>query len=116
MSTERLLLEVESRRAGLEVTKPPVLTGASGVEHSFSFLGRGASNLAVDIYESITEIEVIRTFVKGFDAGVPVHVVLSGEQCTEGARRLAAEYGMRIMREEDISSFFENLVLKTPNH
>ena len=115
MSVEKLLLEVGSKKAGLDVIKPPALRGASGVEHKFSFLCRGSSKVAVDIYEDITEIEVIKTFVKRVDTGAQAHLVWTGERCTASARDLAAEYGMQIMREQDLSGFFEGLVMKAPN-
>lgn len=112
MSVEKLLLEVSSKKAGLQVIKPPALWGASGVEHMFSFLCMGSSKVAVDIYEDVTEVEVIKTFVKSVDTGVQAHLIWTGERCTTAARNLAEEYAMRLMREEDIESFFESLVMK----
>lgn len=106
MAFERLALEVGAGTAGFSMVKPPVIKGRTGIEHTFSALIKDGSRvLAFDTYESVTEIEVLRSYAKQFDTGASTRIVCLGEAPTERARSLAAEYSMEILNQEGLSKF-----------
>ena len=107
MEFELLTLEVSARAAGFSITRPPILKGKSGVEHRFSLLvSDGAHSFAFDFYESVTEVEVLQSYVKKFDTGASTRIVYLGERPSEEARYLAADLNMGIFRSEDFSTIF----------
>ncbi|MBI3859246.1 MAG: hypothetical protein HY296_03260 [Thaumarchaeota archaeon] len=113
MSLEAVALEVGASKAGMTNVKPPVVRGHSGVEHKFSFLASdGSRNYAFDLYDSVKEIEVLKTYIKEYDTGVSAFLVSQGKP-TPGALALASEYRMRILNRETIGSVFEQRVVKT---
>jgi hypothetical protein len=116
MFTEKLSLEVEARRSGLEVVVPPVAIGKSGVEHSFSFMASsGALRYAFDIREKVNEMDVIGTYVKKLDTGVVANMVCTSGMTGETAKKLAGEYGMSVLKESELANFFAGIILKRPN-
>lgn len=113
MYTERLLLEVEASRLGWNVVKPPVVTGRSGVVHSFSFLATsGKMRYGFDVYDEVTEIQVINSFIKGFDTDVSVQIISSEGRATQSAKKLATEYRIKVLSEAELRTFFEEMLLK----
>jgi hypothetical protein len=112
MYSELLKLNVAAERTGMEVVRPPRLEGHSGTNHFFSFLARGGGSVvAVDIYEEVGPIEVMRSFIKAFDIGCTVHAV-----CTKGepggeAARLAQEYHMRILKPDGLEVVFDGILV-----
>jgi hypothetical protein len=104
-----LNLEIEARRHGYEPMKPPVLTGRSGVEHRFTFLGCSKdSKFAADVFEEVDERRVLATYIKKYDTGVPCLLVFLDREPGPRAKKLAAEYGIPIMSKfgvEDLRSF-----------
>lgn len=115
MEAEKLALEVQAARVGWNVVKPPVLNGRSGVTHSFSFLAfDGKVHFAFDIYEKVTEIEVLNTFVRTMDTGARSTMVCAGGTIEEGARNLAKEYGIKLIAATEIPKHFDSITLKKP--
>ena len=113
MHVEKLSLEVEARRVGLNVIKPPNIRGRSGVEHTFSFLASvGGTSIAIDIYEEVTQAEVIKTYIKKLDTGASADVLCTTSIRNEAAEKLAREYGMRILTMGKIVQFFDSMVLR----
>lgn len=113
MSLEKVTLEVQAKRFGLQVVKPPVVISPSGTRYEFSFMASSGSILyAVDIYEDLTDNEVLKTYLKAFDAKATAFVLWTGKAKTAAADRLAKEYSMRILRVEELPGFFESIVLK----
>lgn len=107
MYTEILELEVGTLRNGWEVIKPPLLTGKSRVNHKFSLLARALGRyLAFDVYDELGELEILRTFIKKLDTGASTFIVSMKGVSTETARRLAADYGIRILDHAEIEEFF----------
>ena len=107
MYTERLLLEVQASRVGWTTIKPPLVKGTSGTLHSFSFLASsGAVLYGFDFYDTVTEIEVLKSYIKSFDTGTGVQIVVGVGKATEKAKALAREYGMRMLLEEEIRPYF----------
>ena len=105
-----LELEVAAKKAGLRIEKPPVLRGRSGVEHRFSLLAsEGPTLVGVDVYDSPTEVDVIRTFVKKWDTSSECFIYLGSGDASEGAKRLARAYGLRILGEKDLWEGFSPL-------
>lgn len=107
MEFEKLAVEVNAAKAGLTEVDPPTLKGESGVQHRFNLLfSDGNSTYAFDFYERVTEIQVIRSYVKKFDTGSSVGIVCLSGKVTEGAEALAGSYGMSIAGRGEIESFF----------
>ncbi|MDG7013160.1 MAG: hypothetical protein JRN11_05780 [Nitrososphaerota archaeon] len=101
MEFERLAIEVGATKAGLKPVVPRTVQGESGVVHSFSLLfSDGGRVQAFDIYDSVSEIEVVKSYAKKLDTGCPVNIVCPEGNVTEGAGRLAASYGIRIVSPE----------------
>jgi len=115
MYSELLRLNVAAERAGMEVVRPPCLQGRSSTNHIFSFLARGDSTVvAVDIYEEVGSIEVLRSFIKAFDIGCTVHAVCTRGEPSAEAEKLAREYHMRILKPDAVEEVFEG-ILVAPN-
>jgi hypothetical protein len=94
MYFERLVLEIQSNNAGWKTVKPPFVDGISGIAHKFSFLATDdACTYGFDIYNNVSEEEVLRTYMK------------SGRPKMEVAR-LADQYGITILGPGDIEQFF----------
>lgn len=107
MEFEKLSLEVGALKAGLATVDPRVLQGVSGVEHRFDLLFTdGHSYFAFDFYESVTTMDVIRTFAKKFDSKATVNIVSRSGGADGDARSLAAAYGMRILTPDAVEGFF----------
>ena len=115
MEAEKLALEVQVARVGWKATSPPRLTGRSGVVHAFSFLAwDGKTYFAFDIYNRVTPIEVLNTYVKSMDTGAQPALICIDEDVTEEARTLAKEYGMKIIPASGIPKHFDSIVLQKP--
>jgi len=109
---ERLTLEVEAARLGWTVVKPPRVRGTSGVEHSFSFLATsGSIRYAFDVYDEVTEVEVLKSYSRKFDTGAIVNLVSSRGTISPEAQNLAKEYGMKILRSDEIAPFFRSALI-----
>jgi hypothetical protein len=107
MYFERLVLEIQSNNAGWKTVKPPFVDGISGIAHKFSFLATDeACTYGFDIYNDVSEEEVLRTYMKRMDTkALAVIVSLSGRPKMEVAR-LADQYGITILGPGDIEQFF----------
>ncbi len=104
---EKLALEVIASRSHWGVVSPPFLTGRSGVTHKFNFVAfDGQNNVVFDIYDRVTETDVIKTYVKKLDTGATAYLICVSEKMTEGAGRLASEYGLKVLRSRSIESAF----------
>ena len=115
MYSELLRLNVAAERAGMEIVRPPRLEGRSGTNHFFNFLARGGGTvIAVDIYEGVGPIEVMRSFIKAFDAGCTVHAVCTRGEPSGEAERFAREYHMRILKPDGLEGVFAG-ILVAPN-
>ena len=98
MEYEKLALELSAAKAGLRPVKPGVLHGESGVEHRVTVLFTDGSRfLGFDFYDKVTEFEVLRSYVKKLDTGATLRIVSLREEATEGAKGLAAGYGINIL-------------------
>jgi hypothetical protein len=107
MEYEKLALRVSAAKAGLKPVSSPVVQGASGVEHRFTLLFSNESSLyGFDFYESVTELEVIKSFTKKYDSGAFVNVVCLSGSVTDAARSLAATYGMQVLSPKAAETFF----------
>jgi len=107
MEFEKLALEVSAARAGLKPVTPHVLRGDSGIDHKVNLLFTDGTRLyGFDFYETITEIEVVRSFAKKFDCKVPINLVCLSGEITEGAGKLAEGYGMKVLSPKAAESFF----------
>jgi hypothetical protein len=116
MDWEKLTLSVQASKLGWEVVKPPFVRGESGVNHAFDFLATTSTvKYAFDVYQQITEIEVLNSYIKKVDTKSIVNLICVTGKTNDGASRLAEEYGMKVMRTAEIQAFFETLLLKKPN-
>lgn len=108
MYFELLSLEIHASMAGLKVVKPPVCRGESGVEHRFSFVASDDSvTYGFDIYNDVSQEEVIKTFTKKLDTRAYTSIVsLRGKPSAE-VEALADDYGMTILGPADIDTFFK---------
>ncbi len=107
METEKLSLEIEAAKLGWRVVKPPEVRGKSSVEHRFSFLAQaGESSFAFDLYDTVTAVEVLKTYTKEFDTGVSAYMISVSGNASDDAQKLASEYGMKILKPQDVIPFF----------
>ncbi len=107
MYYERLSLEITAAKSHWQVVNPPTVSGRSGVTHRFDFLAlSGHEKLAFDICQTLTETEVIKTFIKKLDTGVSAYIICLSETMPGRAARLAEEYGLKILRSDDLESAF----------
>lgn len=114
MKFESLSLEVAAKTAGLLVVKPAVLNGKSGVEHRFdSLVSDGPRFFAFDFYDSVGDMDVLRTYIKKFDTGATTEIVCSSGKVTGDAATLAREYGIEILAPDQISTFFQPRAVAT---
>ena len=114
MELERLELRVAAAKAGLQVVQPPLMTGRSGVTHKFSFLASDDSgSFAFDFYDTVGEIELLKSAIKKFDTGAVVQVVcLKGIPSPE-AELLARDLEIRVLSPESLIRSFEQLLIET---
>ena len=107
MYSEKLVLEVIAAKHHWEVVSPPALTGRSGVTHRFDFVANnGQEKLVFDIFEGLSENDVIKTFIKKYDTGTSAYIICLGDMMERGAVELAREYGMKILRSGSVESDF----------
>ncbi len=107
MEYEKLALEVGAVRAGLTPVKSRVVPGDSGVEHRFDMLFTDGTRLyGFDFYERVTEVEMVRSYIKKFDTGTAVKVVCLSGEVTPGARALAVAYDMKVLSPKDAEAHF----------
>ncbi len=107
MKFEGLSLEVAAKNAGLLVVKPPVLRGKSGVDHRFDVLvSDGPRFYGFDFYESINEMDVLRSYIKKFDTSAVVGLVCGTGKVALEAGVLAKEYEMQVLPPDRLSGFF----------
>jgi hypothetical protein len=113
MYYEKLALEVGATVAGLEVMNPPTLSGASGVQHRFSFAAAEEETVyGFDMYNEVGEIEIIKSYIKKMDTGARVFVVcLSGHPGPQAAE-LARNYDMVILGPKEVGDFFEERIAR----
>jgi len=111
---ERLELRVAAAKAGLHVADPPLLTGRSGVTHRFSFLASDESgSFGFDFYDTVGEIELLKSAIKKFDTGAIIQVVcLKGVPSPE-AELLARDLELKILSPETLVSSFEQMLIET---
>src|SRR5512136_262016 len=106
MAFERLELEVGARIAGFGVVKPPILRGKTNMPHRFGILvSDGVRYFAFDFYDSVSEAEVQRSYVKSIDTGASTHIICLNKGPTKEARSLAAECGIRLLSQESLAAF-----------
>jgi hypothetical protein len=107
MELERLELEVSAAKAGLTPVVPHVVRGASGIDHRVSLLFTDGTHLCgFDFYESVTNIEVLRSFAKKFDSGADINIVCLSGETSRDALSLAQQYQMRILGPKAAEKFF----------
>ena len=63
-----------------------------------------------DIYDEVTEIEVLKSYIKKIDTGYAVSLVSGGRVGPLGSS-LAKEYGMAVVAPNEIPEFFQHKVL-----
>ena len=113
MYVEKLQLEIKASGLGLRPIKPPVLRGNSGVDHIFSFVAAsGDATYAFDIYDKVTPVEVISSYVKMYDTDTEVNLVCPKGLIEDDARTLAKQYGMDIVTAAEIGRLFEPSLLR----
>ena len=107
MYFERLVLEIHANNAGWRTIKPPFCTGESEVQQKFSFLATDETCVyCFDIYNEVSEEDVLRTYMKRLDTKVLTVIVnLRGRPRKEVAR-IADDYGITILGPAEIESFF----------
>ena len=107
MEYEKLALEVSAMKAGLKPVEPRSVQGASGVEHVFTLLfSDGERKFGFDFCESVEVIDVIRSYAKKLDSGIPVNIVCVTGRVTEEANKLALLYDIHILGPQTTDTFF----------
>lgn len=111
MYYEKLALEVGATVAGLDVVKPAVIRGESGVDQRFTFVARDGSVMyAFDIYTDVRETEILRTYVKKMDTGVNAFVVCLSGRPDGKAKELARNYGINVLSPMEVGDFFSTRI------
>jgi hypothetical protein len=112
MFTEKLGLEVQAANRGLTPVRPATTKGTSGIVHSFSFVARGGGvTYCFDIYDNVTEIEVLKTYIKKLDTGYVVNLVSTTGRVSRLGIALAREYGMAILASGETPAFFDVMLM-----
>lgn len=107
MYYQRLSLEIIAAKLHWQIVNPPTLRGRSGVTHRFDFVAMDGQDMRVfDICEQLSETDVIRTYIKELDTGASAYIICLTEKITEGASKLASEYGLEVLRSDNIESTF----------
>lgn len=98
-------LEQIAQKSGLRIVRPPSLEGRSGVSHRFSLLTRkGSEEVAFDLYDRVDDVELLRSYLKGYDTGAVVRVVSTESPPTEKAISLAKELRVGILTADSAES------------
>lgn len=104
---ERRSLKTTAAKLHWQIVSPPSLRGRSGVTHRFDFVAtRGKDSLVFDICEQPSETDVIKTFIKKLDTGASACIICLTRKMTQEASKLAAEYGLKVLRSDNIESAF----------
>jgi|SRR5579863_9454778 len=107
MFYEKLALEVNAGAAGLQVVRPAVVRGESGIDQRFTMLATGDGvSYAFDIVQQATEEQVLRTFVKQLDTKVTAFIVSLNGRPSQKAKELADGYGIGIITPVEVGDFF----------
>ena len=118
MYYEKLALEVGATVAGLDVVKPAVISGESGADQRFAFVAAdGDETYAFDIYTDVSEIEILRSYIKKMDTGANTFVVCLSGRPGAKAKELARNYGIDVLTPMDVGDFFSNRIaqfIKSP--
>ena len=97
--------------AGLDVVKPAVIRGESGVDQRFTFVARDGSVMyAFDIYTDVRETEILRTYVKKMDTGANAFVVCLSGRPDGKAKELARNYGINVLSPMEVGDFFSTRI------
>ena len=111
MYYEKLALEVGATVAGLDVVKPAVVRGESGIDQRFAFVAAdGAETYAFDIYTDVREVEILRTYVKKMDTGANAFVVCLSGRPDAKAKELARNYGIAVLSPMEVGDFFSSRI------
>jgi len=107
MYFEGLILEIHANKAGWDTIKPPRCKGASGAVHDFAFLAKDDTcHYGFDIYQGVTQEEVLRTYMKKLDTRVLAVVINMSGRPRKEVGALADELGITILGPADIDTFF----------
>lgn len=113
MYYEKLALEVGATVAGLTVVKPPVLTGASGVEQKFSFVATdGSQTYCFDLCSEVGQVEILKTYIKKMDTGSRGFIVCLSGSPTPEAKEMAKSYGIEVLSPSDVGEFFSGRIMQ----
>ena len=111
MYYERLALEVGATVAGLDVVKPAVISGESGVDQKFTFVAAdGEVMYAFDVYPEVRDAEILRTYMKKMDTGAKTYVVCLSGRPDAKAKDLARNYGIDVLSPMDVGDFFSTRI------
>ncbi len=114
MEFESLVLEVAASKVGFKASKPPIIRGASGVDHKFSFVVSDKdTTIAFDYYDEVNETDIIKSYIKLYDTGAKMSIVSLTGRSTSKAQALAHEYNMPITTLEGAKRYFEQRVVQT---
>jgi len=111
MYYEKLALEVGATVAGLDVVKPAVIRGESGLDQRFTFLAADDTAMyAFDIYTDVGEVEILRTYIKKMDTRANAFVVCLSGRPDARAKELARNYGIDVLSPMDVGDFFSTRI------
>jgi len=118
MYYEKLALEVGATVAGLEVVKPSILVGESGIEHRSTFVAADSTRkYAFDVYNELRETDILRTYVKKMDTMAETYVVCLSGRPDDKAKELARNYGIDVLTPMEVGDFFSSRItqfIKSP--
>jgi predicted RecB family endonuclease len=111
MYYEKLALEVGATVAGLDVIKPAVVRGESGLEQRFTFVASDRRDTyAFDVYNDVGEVEILRTYIKKMDTGANAFVVCLSGRPDAKAKELARNYGIAVLSPMEVGDFFSSRI------
>lgn len=86
------------------------IKGKSGVSHHFTLLYFDRdSQMAVDVYDRASAVEVIQTYAKALDTGSSARIV-SAEEPTPFAAELAEKYGLVLDTASDVEELYASTI------
>ncbi len=83
--------------------EPPALRGMSGILHTFSLLiTHDGQYCAFDVYNSVGQLEVLRTHVKIYDTGASGYIISQQPDASPGMRELSRQYGLSLLTTQEM--------------
>lgn len=103
------------KKSGFEITAPMVVTGLSGIEHTFDLHAwREGADIMLDFVSAGSEIgpeEIAAFFAKIYDTKPRRAILVAMPKLSQAAQKLSAMYNVEIIAAEIVAELIEKLSL-----